>query len=145
MKKYALHKLDYKGYRFHLYWKSEGRQVAKALYLVDKNRTEGYLFRTGSIRYRMEELVESAKDHKRRTERLEYVRSLSASELIGHENFAYARFKPSGLGNYYQLYWRSPESPTGVESVGGVTEAEWEKISKALGKSHCYLSPTEGR
>ncbi len=68
---------------------------------------------------------------------------LSTKELIAHENFAYARFRNSGLGDYYTIYWKSPVSPTGVESVGGCNVEEWEAISKQTGNSHNYLSPTE--
>jgi hypothetical protein len=71
--------------------------------------------------------------------------TLTPAGKIAHPNFAYARFNPSELGNYYNIYWRSEQSPTGVELVGGCSVPEWEEASKASGNSHNYLSPTEGK
>jgi len=71
--------------------------------------------------------------------------SLTTAEKIGHLNFAYSRFQSSSYGNFYNIYWRSELSPTGVELVGGCSETEWEVISKETGNSHNYYSPTENK
>ena len=71
--------------------------------------------------------------------------SLTTAEKIGNPNFAYLRFQSSIYGNFYNIYWRSKLSPTGVELVGGCSESEWESISKETGNSHNYYSPTENR
>ncbi len=88
-------------------------------------------------------VIENDREFDKRTAFKDMHTGLSISEKIAHKNFAYARFQPSGLGNYYNIYWKSPVSPTGVESVGGCSEEEWETISKATGNSHNYYSPTE--
>lgn len=71
--------------------------------------------------------------------------SLSTEGKIAHPNFAYTRFQNSSLGNYYNIYWRSELSPTGVELVGGCNETEWEVISKETNNTNNYYSPTENR
>ena len=72
-------------------------------------------------------------------------KNLSPAEKIAHPNFKYSRFQNSGLGNYYNIYWKNNQSPTGVELVGGCDEKEWETISKETGNQNNYLSPTENK
>jgi len=64
---------------------------------------------------------------------------------INSPNFAYARFTPCGLGNYYKIYHRDNTSPTGVILAGGCSEKIWEQISKKTGNSHNYYSPSENK
>lgn len=102
-----------------------------------------------SLKQILDELIVDSKKEIVRKEKSDAFRalyqSLSTHEKIAHSNFAYARFQSSGLGNYYNIYWKSDLSPTGVELVGGCDEQEWESISKATGNSHNYYSPTENR
>jgi len=71
--------------------------------------------------------------------------NLTKTEKITHPYFKYARFQTGYSGDYYNIYWRSSLSPTGVELVGGCTVEEWDSISKATGKINNYYSPTENR
>jgi len=104
---------------------------------------------TLSFREKLDFLVESVREAKAYKEKSDSFKalhqSLSLSEKMAHANFAYARFQPSTLGNYYNLYWKSQQSPTGVELIGGCSESDWEAIGKATGNSHNYYSPTENR
>lgn len=104
---------------------------------------------TLSFKGKLDFLVKSINDAKAYRAKSDAFRnmyeSLSTAEKISHSNFAYARFQNSTLGNYYTIYWKSQLSPSGVESVGGCSETEWEIISKATGNSHNYYSPTENK
>jgi hypothetical protein len=64
---------------------------------------------------------------------------------INSTNFKYARFTPSELGNYYNIYHNDNTSPTGVSLVSGCSEKIWEQVSKETRNSHNYLSPTENK
>lgn len=102
-----------------------------------------------TLREKLDSLVKSISDAKAYKQKSDAFRtlhnSLTVAEKIAHSNFAYARFQPGTLGNYYNLYWKSQLSPTGVELIGGCTETEWETISNATGNSHNYYSPTENK
>lgn len=64
-------------------------------------------------------------------------------DFIKSTDFAYARFKPSGLGDYYSLYKKDPSSPTGVSLAFGLEVEQWERLSKEAGRSNQYLAPSE--
>lgn len=104
---------------------------------------------TKSLREKLDCLVKTITEAKEYKEKSDSFRgqheNLSVYEKITHKNFAYARFQNSSYGNYYNIYWKSQPSPTGVELVGGCTESEWETISKQTGNTHNYYSPTENK
>lgn len=120
------------------------RQNSKMMFFVYLG-TRGRSVRFGQLREAMEHLINETAKAEVRQKRHDFIRSLSTLDIIKHPDFAYARFQPSGLGNYYNLYWRSSESPTGIELAGGCSEEEWERLSKLAGKQTQYLSPTENR
>ena len=102
-----------------------------------------------SLREKLDEFIVKLDKEKARLEKSKAFKdahsNLTVAEKIAHANFAYSRFQKSEFGNYYNIYWKSELSPTGIELVGGCTEREWEDASKESGNSHNYLSPTEGR
>jgi len=68
--------------------------------------------------------------------------ALDNAGKISDSRFAYARFVIGyNLGDYYNLYWRFDDSPTGVLCVGACSAVEWEEISQLVGQSHNYLEP----
>ena len=64
-------------------------------------------------------------------------------DFIKSSEFAYARFKFSGLGDYYSLYKKDESSPTGVSLAFGIEVEQWERLSKEAGRSNQYLGPSE--
>jgi len=67
------------------------------------------------------------------------------TDAIKSSDFAYARFKSSGLGNYYSIYHRNDDSPTGVKLASSCSEETWEKVSSETKNAHNYFSPTESK
>lgn len=140
------HNVTINGHQFtikgkHQYAYAQKSKMIFFLYLGTRGRSVYF----GQLREAAEHLIKETAAQKVRDERHEYIKSMGTREKIAHKDFAYARFQFSSYGNYYNIYWRSSESPTGVEQVGGCDEKEWERLSTELGKSNQYLSPTEGR
>lgn len=143
MKK-SVHVLTYKGFRFETWWhKAPGKKKpVRAIYLMTEC-VSGVFTKKMGLKYWMDKLILDHKKDQARKARTEFLKSLSNEELVKHPNFAYARLKASMSGNYYSIYWKDSESPTGVDLVGSCPEWEWEAISRKHGVSHHYLSPTE--
>ncbi len=66
-------------------------------------------------------------------------------ELLNSPKFLYARFRPSALGDSYNIYHRDEESPTGVSLMGSCAAYVVPKVEKIFGKNYTCLSPTEDR
>ena len=147
------HTINYKGNVIVIKGKHESKFATKSKMDFSIHcENQGVSFGTKStktFRERLDYLLNSvseAKAYKVKSDAFKTLhQSLSTAEKIAHSNFAYARFQKNSGGNYYNIYWRSQLSPTGVELIGGCTESEWETISKATSNSHNYYSPTENR
>lgn len=63
--------------------------------------------------------------------------------FLKSSEFAYARFRPSGLGNYYSIYKKDLTSPTAVSLAFGLSEEDWDRLSKEAKRSNQYLAPGE--
>jgi len=96
-----------------------------------------------SLSFLMDYLIDEAAKKVERDAYYAKRQGLTTEQILTHPDFAYARFKTGGLGDYYHLYLKDIHSPTGVSQAGGCSVEEWERLSKATGNEHNYLSPTE--